>query len=148
MDNMEGIFTKKVEEEVGFIDTLFTLTKPKLSTLVDVTEDIINFGDAEIVYTFADRFDSYVKENNLDSGVTDDVIARLSNAILPMRSSKYIFMFAQRFPNIPPERFATKVLQLGNQKIIELFADYLGMTIEEFEDRFSLPPENPTEKSA
>ena len=148
MDNMDVVFEKKIEEQVDFIETLFGYMQPKLPLLVELTDDIINFGDAEIIYRFADKFDSYAQENNFDKGIVDALIAKLCEAILQMRSSKFIFMFGKRFANIPVDRFARRVLQLGHQKTIETFADYLDITVEEFEERFALPPENPNEQSA
>lgn len=109
----------------------------KAKGLIDSVQDVINFGDEELIYEFAVIVENYSQTHEMGDGVKDKMIQELAEGLSHLHSAKFLYQFAKKFPNIPTEKFAKAFLRIDNEEYVEMFAEYLGLTVDEFKDKYS-----------
>lgn len=126
------------------------LNRP-FEVLFDSIEDVINYGDAEMVYEYALIVNDYPKKFEVSQAIVDNAIKLLGEGIVTIYekySSEFIYKFAKKFPNLDRDIFAKALVKQNKEEWLSEFADLLDTTVEELKEKYAEKEEESEEVKA
>ena len=128
---------KEAEKFISQIRFMIDNLGLKPRGVIESVPDVVAFGDSELIYEYAILVEDYSKTHDLGTGVKDKLIKQLAEGISASHGSKFLYQFEVKFPNFATEKIARRIMKIGNEEYIELFAKLIEMPVEDFKQTFS-----------
>lgn len=138
---------KYIEDMKFMVDYI----KIPFEDLFDSIEDVVNYGDAEMVYEYALIVNDYPKKIEVSQAIVDNAIKLLGEGIVTIYnkySSEFIYKFAKKFPNLDRDMFAKALVKQNKEEWLSEFAELLNTTVEELKEQYAEKEEESEEVKA